>query len=154
MDSHYIPCCCNNDMRTPSKFFVPEETSVRKRSKYMMLCFQQASLRAMLGDWCVSCSSVQPGSWIHQGNFKKNWRNRKSMGVTIVRQNYFQCKCAEANTVSSGKSVPYCVAGFSFKLITWQHWIDFLSLGQLANLTGLKMNLFDSIYKIRGDLIK
>lgn len=153
MDPHYILCCCNNSMRTPSKFFVLEETSVRKKSEYTMVDFQQMPLRAVFGDWCVSCSSVQPWSWIHQGSFKKNWRNRKSTGVRIVGQNYFQCKCAEANVVSA-RSLACCVPGFSFRLIIWQHGIDFLSLGQLANLTRLKMNLFDSICKIRADLIK
>lgn len=77
----------------------------------------------------------------------------KSTGVRIVGQNYFQCKCAEANVVSA-RSLPCCVPGFSFRLITWQHGIDFLSLGQLTNLTRLKMNLFDSVCKIRADLIK
>lgn len=154
MDPHYIPCRCNNGMRTPSKFFVPEETSARKRSKYTMLYFQQTPLRAMFGDWCVSCSSIQPRSWIHQGSFKKYGRNRKRVGVRIVGQNYFQYKCAKANVASTRRSLPCCVPGFSFRLITWQHGIDFLSLGQLANLTRLKMNLFDSVYKIRADLIK
>lgn len=71
-----------------------------------------------------------------------------------MEQNYFQCKRAEANVVFARRSLPCCVPGFSFRLITWQYGIDFLSLGQLANLTRLKMNVFDSIDKIRADLIK
>jgi len=47
----------------------------------MMQYFQQTLLRDMFGDWCVSCSSVQPWSWIHEGSFNKNGRKRKSVGV-------------------------------------------------------------------------